>query len=143
MGCEYRASLEVSERSRRKKAFVSCNFFALTYGGLGIIYYSEAVYSIITSDVLRTFACVARLTCWGFLLYCRFCLLYHVKGFAYVEMKSLESLPLVLQLNDRVPDFQRFPVMVKASEAEKNYLAKQASLLSPTKDQTSPECLVL
>lgn len=51
----------------------------------------------------------------------------HVKGFAYVEMKSLESLPLVLQLNDRVPDFQKFPVMVKASEAEKNYLAKQAS----------------
>ena len=59
------------------------------------------------------------------------CLLAHrSKGFAYVEMKSLESLPLVLQLNDRVPDFQKFPVMVKASEAEKNYLAKQASLLS-------------
>lgn len=34
----------------------------------------------------------------------------------------------MLQLNDRVPDFQKFPVMVKASEAEKNYLAKQASL---------------
>lgn len=44
-----------------------------------------------------------------------------------MEMKSLESLPIVLQLNDRVPDFQKFPVMVKASEAEKNYLAKQAS----------------
>lgn len=42
-------------------------------------------------------------------------------------MKSLESLPIVLQLNERVPDFQKFPVMVKASEAEKNYLAKQAS----------------
>ncbi|CAN0120913.1 unnamed protein product, partial [Laminaria digitata] len=40
-------------------------------------------------------------------------------------MKSLESVPMVLQLNDRVPDFQKFPVMVKASEAEKNYLAKQ------------------
>ncbi|CAN0174421.1 unnamed protein product [Ectocarpus sp. 12 AP-2014] len=48
------------------------------------------------------------------------------KGFAYVEMKSLESVPVVLQLNERVPDFQKFPVMVKASEAEKNYLAKQA-----------------
>lgn len=44
-----------------------------------------------------------------------------------MEMKSLESVPVVLQLNDRVPDFQKFPVMVKASEAEKNYLAKQAS----------------
>lgn len=53
---------------------------------------------------------------------------FRLQGFAYVEMKSLESLPLVLQLNDRVPDFQKFPVMVKASEAEKNYLAKQASL---------------
>lgn len=42
-------------------------------------------------------------------------------------MKSLESVPVVLQLNERVPDFQKFPVMVKASEAEKNYLAKQAS----------------
>lgn len=50
-----------------------------------------------------------------------------MQGFAYVEMKSLESVPVVLQLNDRVPDFQKFPVMVKASEAEKNYLAKQAS----------------
>ncbi|CAM9891191.1 unnamed protein product, partial [Choristocarpus tenellus] len=40
-------------------------------------------------------------------------------------MRSLDSVPLVLQLNDRVPDFQKFPVMVKASEAEKNYLAKQ------------------
>lgn len=48
-----------------------------------------------------------------------------LQGFAYVEMKSLESVPVVLQLNDRVPDFQKFPVMVKASEAEKNYLAKQ------------------
>ncbi|CAN0274350.1 unnamed protein product, partial [Discosporangium mesarthrocarpum] len=46
-------------------------------------------------------------------------------GFAYVEMKSLDSVPLVLDLNERVPDFQKFPVMVKASEAEKNYLAKQ------------------
>lgn len=45
-------------------------------------------------------------------------------------MKSLESVPIVLQLNDRVPDFQKFPVMVKASEAEKNYLAKQVSLAS-------------
>lgn len=42
-------------------------------------------------------------------------------------MKSLESVPVVLQLNDRVPDFQKFPVMVKASEAEKNYLAKQVA----------------
>jgi len=47
------------------------------------------------------------------------------KGFAYVEMKDLDSIPLVLMLNGTVPDFQRFPILVKASEAEKNFLAKQ------------------
>lgn len=77
-------------------------------------------------DVSRTFSIVVS----------------HSKGFAYVEMKSLESLPLVLQLNDRVPDFQKFPVMVKASEAEKNYLAKQVSPLCPTHGQMSLECFV-
>merc|ERR1711871_494255 len=33
----------------------------------------------------------------------------------------------VLMLNGTVPDFQRFPILVKASEAEKNFLAKQES----------------
>lgn len=47
------------------------------------------------------------------------------KGFAYVEMKDLESIPLVLMLNAIAPDFQKFPVLIKASEAEKNFLAKQ------------------
>lgn len=47
------------------------------------------------------------------------------KGFAYVEMKDLESIPLVLMLNGTVPDFQKFPILIKASEAEKNFLAKQ------------------
>lgn len=47
------------------------------------------------------------------------------KGFAYVEMADLESVPMVLMLNGTVADFQRFPILVKASEAEKNFLAKQ------------------
>jgi RNA-binding protein 39 len=47
------------------------------------------------------------------------------KGFAYVEMKALDSIPLVLMLHNTVPDFQRFPILIKASEAEKNFLAKQ------------------
>ena len=47
------------------------------------------------------------------------------KGFAYVEMQELDSVPMVLMLNGTVPDFQRFPILVKASEAEKNFLAKQ------------------
>ena len=47
------------------------------------------------------------------------------KGYAYVELNDLESVPMVLMLNGTVPDFQRFPILVKASEAEKNFLAKQ------------------
>ncbi|CAM9523004.1 unnamed protein product [Phaeothamnion confervicola] len=47
------------------------------------------------------------------------------KGFAYVEMQDLEVIPAVLALNNTVPDFQKFPVGIKASEAERNYLARQ------------------
>lgn len=47
------------------------------------------------------------------------------KGFAYVEMANLESVPMCLMLNGTLPDFQKFPILVKASEAEKNFLAKQ------------------
>ena len=47
------------------------------------------------------------------------------KGFAYVEMKDLEAIPNCLMFNNVVPDFQKFPILVKASEAEKNFLAKK------------------
>jgi len=47
------------------------------------------------------------------------------KGFAYVEMKKLDAIPLVLMLNNLVPDFQKFPILIKASEAEKNFIAKE------------------
>lgn len=47
------------------------------------------------------------------------------KGFAYVEMAELESIPNCLLFNNVVPDFQKFPILVKASEAEKNFLAKK------------------
>jgi len=49
----------------------------------------------------------------------------HHKGFAYVEMAELESIPNCLLFNNVVPDFQKFPILVKASEAEKNFLAKK------------------
>merc|ERR1719473_97819 len=52
------------------------------------------------------------------------------KGYAYVELNDLESVPMVLMLNGTVPDFQRFPILVKASEAEKNFLAKQETVAS-------------
>lgn len=51
------------------------------------------------------------------------------KGFAYVEMSNLEDVPKVLLMNGQVPDFQVFPIMVKASEAEKNFAAKKESTI--------------
>ena len=45
-----------------------------------------------------------------------------------IASPSLPSLPLpqlVLMLNGIPPDFQKFPILIKASEAEKNFLAKQ------------------
>lgn len=55
------------------------------------------------------------------------------KGFAYVEMKDLESIPTCLMLNGVAPDFQKFPILVKASEAEKNFLAKKdPATVAPT-----------
>ncbi len=47
------------------------------------------------------------------------------KGFAYVEMADLDAIPNCLLFNNVVPDFQKFPILVKASEAEKNFLAKK------------------
>ena len=43
------------------------------------------------------------------------------KGCAYVEMANLADIPAALELSAQVPDFQRFPILVKSSEAEKNY----------------------
>lgn len=54
------------------------------------------------------------------------------KGFAYVEMSNLEDVPKVLLLNGQVPDFQSFPIMIKASEAEKNFAAKKDSVVNAT-----------
>ena len=52
------------------------------------------------------------------------------KGFCYVEMKDLDSIPLVLMLHNAVPDFQKFPILIKASEAEKNFLKKQETVVA-------------
>lgn len=55
------------------------------------------------------------------------------KGFAYVEMGELEAIPNCLLFNNVVPDFQKFPILVKASEAEKNFNAKVATVATATK----------
>jgi RNA-binding protein 39 len=52
------------------------------------------------------------------------------KGFAYVEMQELEAIPLILMLNGQLPDFQKFPILIKASEAEKNFIRKQEEAVS-------------
>lgn len=51
------------------------------------------------------------------------------KGFAYVEMSNLEDVPKALVLNGHVPPFQSFPLLIKASEAEKNFAAKKDSVI--------------
>lgn len=61
------------------------------------------------------------------------------KGFAYVEMKDLETIPLVLMLNGTVPDFQKFPIFLKASEAEKNFLDKQEKAATRANAEPAPD----
>jgi RNA-binding protein 39 len=51
------------------------------------------------------------------------------KGFGYVEMAELDAIPNCLLMNNIVPDFQKFPILVKASEAEKNFVAKKETPL--------------
>jgi RNA-binding protein 39 len=43
------------------------------------------------------------------------------KGCAYVELGRLEDVRIALAASGSIPGFQRFPILVKASEAEKNY----------------------
>ncbi|TYZ64778.1 hypothetical protein PybrP1_011816 [[Pythium] brassicae (nom. inval.)] len=45
-------------------------------------------------------------------------------------MSNLEDVPKVLILNGHLPDFQAFPIMVKASEAEKNFAARKDSVMN-------------
>ena len=42
------------------------------------------------------------------------------KGCAYVELSSLNDVERALKATGKIPEFQRFPIMIKRSEAEKN-----------------------
>lgn len=44
------------------------------------------------------------------------------KGLAYVELKHMADVAKACSLSGLKPDFQRFPILIKASEAEKNYV---------------------
>ena len=48
------------------------------------------------------------------------------KGCAYVELAQLEDVLKALQLSHQTPTFQRFPILIKPSEAEKNQVASKA-----------------
>lgn len=49
------------------------------------------------------------------------------KGCAYVELGRLDDVPRAVKFSGVPPSFQRFPILVKASEAEKNYSEKQTT----------------
>ena len=58
------------------------------------------------------------------------------RGCAYVELGTLSDVTLALAATGRVPDFQRFPILVKHSEAERN-AAPGATALGIGGDMTS------
>jgi len=48
------------------------------------------------------------------------------KGCAYVELGRLSDVSKALEANNAPPDFQRFPILIKGSEAEKNYIVSSS-----------------
>merc|ERR1712196_536688 len=49
------------------------------------------------------------------------------KGCAYVQFGRIEDVNKAVAVAGQPPDFQRFPILVKPSEAEKNYVATASS----------------
>ena len=49
------------------------------------------------------------------------------KGCAYVEVGRIEDVATAVAVSGQPPDFQRFPILIKASEAEKNYANPSSS----------------
>lgn len=49
------------------------------------------------------------------------------KGCAYVQLGRIEDVQKAVSVSGQPPDFQRFPILVKASEAEKNYIIPASS----------------
>jgi len=52
------------------------------------------------------------------------------KGIAYVQLGRIEDVSSAVGVSGLAPDFQRFPILVKASEAEKNYTANSSSVIT-------------
>ena len=53
------------------------------------------------------------------------------KGCAYVEVGRIEDVATAVAVSGQPPDFQRFPILIKASEAEKNYANPLLATASP------------
>lgn len=49
------------------------------------------------------------------------------KGSAYVELKRMQDVIAAVNLSGQPPDFQRFPILIKASEAERNHVNSTAT----------------
>lgn len=49
------------------------------------------------------------------------------KGCAYVQLGRIEDVNKAVGVAGQAPDFQRFPILVKPSEAEKNYVIQASS----------------
>jgi RNA-binding protein 39 len=52
------------------------------------------------------------------------------KGIAYVELGCLEDVDTALEVSGKTPDFQRFPILVKRTESEKNVAGISAGTAS-------------
>jgi len=61
------------------------------------------------------------------------------KGCAYVEVGRIEDVAKAVAVSGIPPDWQKFPILVKASEAEKNYvLPSSETALVATTDSSEP-----
>lgn len=58
------------------------------------------------------------------------------KGCAYIEMRSMDDVARAVAVNGAAPDFQKFPILVKASEAEKNYVVPKETLTASMMGRT-------
>ena len=59
------------------------------------------------------------------------------KGCAYVEVGRIEDVATAVAVSGQPPDFQRFPILIKASEAEKNYVNPLAAASAAATNNTS------
>jgi RNA-binding protein 39 len=66
------------------------------------------------------------------------------KGCAYIQFGRIEDVARAVGVSGQAPDFQRFPILVKGSEAEKNYsIPASSSVVTASMMGTSSSKLIL